>query len=160
MLVILPSLEFIVGVPHASEAVAVPKAALISAPDGLQPKVVVVPPVVITGATMSAVHVIVLADVAVLPQASLAVHVLVCEREQPLLVILPSFEVIVGVPHASVAVAVPKAPFISPAEGLQPSVIVVPPDVITGVILSNVHVTVLAAAAVLPQASLAIHVLV
>jgi hypothetical protein len=73
----LPSLEVIVVLPHASDAVAVPSALLISAADGLHPSVVEVPPVVIDGAVLSAAHVTVLDAVAVLPQASLAVHVLV-----------------------------------------------------------------------------------
>ena len=74
----LPSFEVIVVLPHASVAVAVPRAALISAADGLQPSVVVVPLVDTTGAVTSlAAQVIVLAAVAVLPHASLAVHVLV-----------------------------------------------------------------------------------
>ncbi len=48
--------------------------------------------------------------VAVLPQSSVAVNVLVCVRSQPLLITAPSLEVIfVMLPHASVAVAVPKA---------------------------------------------------
>jgi hypothetical protein len=161
LLVTLPSLEVSVGVPHASVAVAVPSAAFISPAEGLQPSVVVEPPVVITGAVLSEVHVIVLDEVAVLPQASLAVHVLVCEREQLLLVTLPSLEVSVGVPHASVAVAVPSAALISPAEGLHPSVVVEPPVVIVGAVRSpEAHVTLLETVAVLPQASLAVNVLV
>ena len=161
MLVTLPSLEVIVVLPHASVALAVPKAALISAADGLQPSVVVAPPVVITGGVRSsAAHVTVLAAVAVLPHASLAVNVLVCEREQLLLVILPSLEVIVALPHASVADAVPRAALISAADGLHPNVVVVPPVVIDGSALSADHVMVLDAVAVLPQASLAVNVLV
>ena len=161
LLVILPSLEVIVVLPQASVADAVPSAALISAADGLQPSVVVVPAAVIDGAALSAVHVIVLDAVAVLPQASLAVNVLVCEREQLLLVTLPSLEVIVVLPQASVAVAVPNAALISAADGLQPRVVVVPLVVITGAVTSSAdHVIVLAAVAVLPQASLAVHVLV
>ena len=39
MLVILPSVEVIVVLPQASDAVAVPSAALISAADGLHPSV-------------------------------------------------------------------------------------------------------------------------
>ena len=77
MLVTLPSLEVMVVLPQASVAVAVPSAALISDADGLQPNVVVVPPVNIDGIVLSLVHVIVLDAVAVLPQASLAVNVLV-----------------------------------------------------------------------------------
>ena len=160
VLVILPSLEVMVVLPQASVAVAEPSAALISATDGLQPSVVVVPLAVIDGAVLSAVHVIVLEAVAVLPQTSLAVNVLVCEREQLLLVILPSLEVIVVLPHASVAVAVPRAAFISAADGLHPNVVVVPLAVIDGAALSADHVIVLDAVAVLPQASLAVNVLV
>ena len=77
MLEILPSLDVMVVLPHASDAVAVPSAALISLALGLQPRVVVVPVLVIIGAILSVVHVTVLDAVAVLPQASLAVHVLV-----------------------------------------------------------------------------------
>ena len=148
----------IVVLPHASVAVAVPSALLISPVVGLHPSVVVVPPVTITGAVLSAVHVTVLDAVAVLPQASLAVQVLVCEREQLVLEILPSLEVIVVLPHASVAVAVPSALLISAVEGLQPSVVVVPPVVMDGAMLSAVHVTVRDAVAVLPQASTAVQV--
>ena len=160
MLVTLPSFEVIVVLPHASVAVAVPSAALISAADGLQPSVVVVPLAVIDGAVLSTDQVIVLDAVAVLPQTSLAVNVLVCEREQLLLATLPSLEVIVVLPHASVADALPSAPLISAADGLQPSVVVVPPVVIDGAELSAVHVIVLDAVAVLPQASLIVNVLV
>src|SRR4030095_16537604 len=94
------------------------------------------------------------------PQASLAVHVLVWEREQASLVILPSLEDTVGTPQASVAVAVPNAPLISPADGLQPSVVEVPPVVSTGGVLSVVYVTIFVAVAILPQASLAVNVLI
>ena len=160
VVIILPSLEVIVVLPHASVAVAVPSAALISAADGLQPNVVAVPPVVIDGIALSADHVIVLDAVAVLPQASLAVNVLVCEREQLLLVMLPSLEVIVVLPQASVAVAVPRAALMSAADGLHPNVVVVPPVVMDGTALSFVHVTVLDAEAELPQASLIVNVLV
>jgi hypothetical protein len=38
----------------------------------------------IVGGVLSAVHVAVIDAVALLPQASTAVHVLVCEREHPL----------------------------------------------------------------------------
>ena len=58
--------------------------------------------------------------VAVLPQASTAVNVLTCERRQPLLVMVPSTELIVGVPHPSVAEAEPSEVVIS--VGLQPRV--------------------------------------
>src|SRR6187402_3991280 len=102
----------------------------------------------------------VLAAVAVLPQASIAVNVLTCERSQPLLVTRPSLDDTVGVPHASDADAVPSAAFISPADGLHPSAVVVPPVVSTGAVRSLIQVIVLTAVAVLPQPSVAIHVLV
>ena len=72
----------------------------------------------------------------------------------------PSEEVTVGVPQASVAVAVPRAALISLATGLHASVNVVPPVVITGGVISLVHVMVLDAVAELPQASTAVNVLV
>ena len=62
-------------------------------------------------------------------------------------------------PQESKAVAVPKAPSMSVAEGLHPSVNPVPVAVITGPKLSTVHVIVLeTAAAALPQASVAFQV--
>src|SRR5688500_20294109 len=109
---------------------------------------------------MSSVHLRRLYDVEVLPQKSIAVNVLVCERMHPLLVTLPSLEDRVGTPHASVAVAVPSALLISLATGLHPSVVVVPPVVSTGGDTSAVQVAVREAVAVLPQASAAVHVLV
>jgi hypothetical protein len=127
---------------------------------GLHPSVVVVPPVVITGGVRSLIQVIVLDAVAVLPQPSMAVHVLVCERSQPLLVTAPSEEFTVGVPHPSDADAVPRAAFISAAVGLHPSVVVAPPVVITGGVRSLVHVTLVEAVAELPQPSAALNVLV
>jgi hypothetical protein len=156
----VPSEDETVGVLHASVAVAVPSAPFISPADGLHPSVVVVPPVVIVGGVTSAVHVTVLDAVDVLLQASIANHDLVCERAQALLDTEPSLTDMVGTPQASVAAAVPRAPFISPAEGLHPSVVVVPPVVIVGGVSSAVHVTVLDAADVLLQASLAVNVLV
>ena len=73
------------------------------------------------GGVLSSVQVTVLDVVDVLLHASIAVNVLVCEREQTLLTIVPSLELIVGVLHASFAVAVPKAVSIAPPLGLQPS---------------------------------------
>jgi len=46
---IAPSVDVIVGVLQPSEAVAVPRAALISEAEGLQPSVVTAPVIVITG---------------------------------------------------------------------------------------------------------------
>jgi hypothetical protein len=62
--------------------------------------------------------------------------------------------------HASVAVAVPNAAFISDATGLHPSVNVVPDAEITGGVRSEVHVTVLETVDVFPQISVAVKVLV
>ena len=64
------------------------------------------------------------------------------------------------VPHASVAVAEPRAPFISPAVGLHPRVNEAPVAVMTGAVTSAVHVAVREVVEVLPQASLAVNVLV
>jgi hypothetical protein len=155
-----PSVDVTVGMPHASVAVAVPNASLIFPSDGLHPSVVVVPPDVRTGGVRSTIHVTVLDVVDVLPHASLAVHVLVCERPQPLLDTLPSLDPTVGVLQASVAVAVPNAPLISPADGLHPSVVVVPPDVSVGGVRSAIHVIVLDVVDVLPQPSFAVNFLV
>ena len=71
------SVEVNVGVPQLSVAVAVPRAASISAEVGLQPRVEVVPVAVITGAVTSYVQLIVLEEVELLPQPSVAVQVLV-----------------------------------------------------------------------------------
>ena len=75
--VAVPSEEVIVTAPHASVATALPNAALMSAAVGLHPRVVAVPVAVIDGGVRSAVHVTVLEVVAVLPQASTAVKVLI-----------------------------------------------------------------------------------
>ena len=80
-----PSLDSTVGVPQASVAVAEPSAALIAAVEGLQPAFNVVPVAVSVGGVTSSVHVAVRDVVDVLPQPSVAVNVLVCEREHPLL---------------------------------------------------------------------------
>ena len=160
LVVTAPSEDVTVGVPQASVAVAVPRAALISEATGLHASVNVVPPVAITGGVTSLVQFMVLAAVAELPQASLAVKVLVCVSTQPLVDIDPSLVVTVGTPHASVAVAVPSAAFISEATGLHPNARVVPPVVSVGGVLSIIHVTVLAAVDELPHASTAVNVLV
>ena len=72
-----PSLCVSLGVPQASVAIADPSAALISEEVELQPRVVVVPLAIIVGGVLSLIHVTVLDVVAVLPQASLAVNILV-----------------------------------------------------------------------------------
>src|SRR6185436_4611734 len=140
LLATAPSEELIVVGPQASVALAEPRAASISLAEGLQPRVVAVPLAVIDGGILSWVHVTVLEAVAVLPQPSLAVNVLVCDLEHVLLLILPSLDVIVIGPQPSLAVAEPRAASISLAEGLQPSVV--------------------ETVAVLPQPSFAVNVLV
>jgi hypothetical protein len=119
-------------VPHAAVAVAEPRAALISEAEGLQPRVAVAPVIIIAGGLGALVQVTVLTAVAILPQASIAVNVLVCEAEQDVVAIVPSINVRVGVPQPSVAVAVPSAAVISEAEGLQPRVVGLPDVVIVG----------------------------
>src|SRR5678809_1544038 len=83
----------------------------------------------------------VLEVVAVLPQASLAVNVLVCDALHEVVDIVASVTVIVVVLQPSVAVAVPRAASISAAEGLQPRVVVVPLAVMAGPLRSRIHVT-------------------
>ena len=72
------------------------------------------------GGVTSTVHVTVDDAVAVLPQASVAVNVLVCDLIQ-VPVTGPSLDVTVGVPQASVAVAVPSAASIAADDGLHPA---------------------------------------
>ena len=98
--------------------------------------------------------------VAELPQPSEALNVLVCEAEQPLDCTGPSVTVTAGDPQAAVAVAEPSAATISEADGLQPSVATAPVIIMVGGLGTLVHVTVVEAVAVLPQASMAINVLV
>jgi hypothetical protein len=151
LLATVPSLDDTVGVLQASVAVAVPSALLISPANGLHPSDVPVPPVVSTGGVTSSIQLTVLAAVDVLLHPSFAVNVLVCVRTHPLLATVPSLCDTVGVPHASVAVAVPSAPLISPADGLHPSDVEVPPVVSTGGVRSYIQLTVLDAVDVLPQ---------
>jgi hypothetical protein len=164
LLVTAPSDDVTVGVPQASVAVADPNAALMAADVGLHPSAPLagVPVAVIVGAVTSIAHVAVLDAVDVLPQASVAVNVLVCEREHPLLITSPVTEVTVGALQASVAVAEPRAASIAADVGLHPSAPFagVPVAVIVGAVTSAVHVAVLDAVAVLPQASVAVNVLV
>src|SRR4030095_1098624 len=154
-----PSNDVIVTVPHASVAVADPSAASMADDDGLHPGVDVVPVAVIVGGVLSCDHVTVLEAEEVLPQASVAVHVLVCDLAQ-LPVTGPSTGVNVNVPQASIAVALPSAASIDADEGLHPRLNVVPVAVITGVLAVADHVIVLEVVAVLPHPSVAVHVLV
>jgi hypothetical protein len=146
-----------------SEAVAPPSAASIVAEDGLHPSAVDAVAVgVTTGGVASAVHVTVLDAVAVFPHASVAVQVLVCDLAQPVEPTVPSDAVgVMELLQLSVAVAPPSAALIIAVDGLHPSVVdAVDVGVITGGVLSDVHVTVLDAVPVLPHASVAVHVLV
>jgi hypothetical protein len=139
----------------------VPRALFIDDAEGLHPRLVPVPPLLIVGAVLSLIHVTVLAVVDVLLQASLAVNVLVCERPHvDGLVTDASVKVTVVGPHASVALAEPSAKLISDAAGLQPKDVPVPFAEIVGGVKSSVHVTVRDVVEVLLQASLAVNVLV
>ena len=157
---IVPSVDVIVAMLQPSVAVAEPSAAVISAVKGLQPRETSAYDPVNVGGTRSVVHVTTEEAVALLPQPSEALNVLVCEAEHPLDCTGPSVTVTDGVPQAAVAVAEPKAALISAAEGLQPSVGVAPVIIIVGGLGAFVQVTVLVIVAELPQASVAINVLV
>lgn len=143
--------------PHASVTVALPNAAAIAAVDGLQvntPAVLIV----IVGGVLSCVQVTVDDAVAVLPHASIAVNVLICDRVHPVDWTAPSLDVTIGAPHASVAVALPNAAAIAALEGLQlstPGAV----TVIVGGVMSCVQIIVEEAVAVFPQASVAVNVL-
>src|SRR6186997_2561485 len=96
----------------------------------------------------------VLEVVAVLPQASLAVNVLVCDALHEVVDIVASIAEIVVVLQPSVAVAEPRAASISEAEGLQPREVVVPFALTVGGVLSVDHVAVCTNGALsLPHAS-------
>jgi hypothetical protein len=159
LVVTCPSVNVTIGTPQAAVAVAEPRAALISEADGLHPRV---PEgdTIIVGGLGALIHVTVREVVAVLPQASVAVNVLVCEALQEVVDIVPSVNVTVGVPQASLALAVPNAASISEEAGLHPRDVAVPVAVITGGIRSLVQVTVLEAVTELPQPSDAVNVLV
>ena len=85
---------------------------------------------------------------------------LFCDALHEVVDIVPSIAVIVVVLQPSVAVAEPRAASRSEAEGLQPSVVVVPLAVMDGPLRSRIHVTVAEAVAELPQPSEAVNVLV
>ena len=155
MVCTLPSLKVTIGVPQAAVAVAEPRAALMSAAEGLHPSVGVAPVIIMVGGLGALVQETVLVTVAVLPQASIAVNVLVCEAEQLVVVTVPSVNVTVDVPQPSEAVAVPRAASISEARGLQPRDVAVPVAVIDGGVTSTILVIVCVHVAELPQASTA-----
>jgi len=149
------------GVPQLSLADALPKAASMVAEDGLHPRTPLggVPVAVIVGAILSLDHCTVRDVVAVLPQASVAVNVLVCDLTQSP-VIPPVFEVTVGLPQASVAVAEPRDASICAEDGLHKVSGPAPVAIRVGAVTSAVHVAVRDAVAVLPQKSVAVNVLV
>ena len=127
-----PSVTVTAGDPQAAVAVAEPSAATISEADGLQPSVATAPVIIMVGGLGTLVHVTVVEAVAVLPQASMAINVLVLEALHDVVDIAPSLDVIDAAPQPSEAVAVPSAAVISEAAGLQPRVAVAPVIVITG----------------------------
>jgi hypothetical protein len=146
-----------------SVAVAPSNTLLIVAVDGLQPSAVdTVELTVITGGVTSNVQVTVLDAVPTLPQLSVALHVLVWERAQPVEPTGLSDAVGVSAPlQLSDAVAPPNAASIVAVDGLHPrEVFAVDVGVTTGAVTSNVQVTVLDAVPTLPQLSVAVHVLV
>jgi len=128
--------------------------------DGLHPSGVLLPFTVIVGPVTSSVHAAVRDEVTVLPQASDAVNVLVCERKHPLLLTEPVVVATVGVPQASVAVALPSAASIAAAVGLHPSGASLPEAVSVGAVRSSIQVAVRDVVDVLPHMSVAVHVLV
>jgi len=157
-----PLEEVTAGVPQLSVADAEPRAALMAEEDGLQPSCPFagVPVAVIVGAILSLENCMVRDVVAVLPQASVAVNVLVCDLTQsPVMPLVDTF-VTVAPPHASVAVADPRAASMAAEVGLHNVGFSLPVTMMVGGVTSNVHVTVRDAVAVLPQASVAVNVLV
>jgi hypothetical protein len=88
------------------------------------------------GGVRSTTQLTILDVVALLPQPSIAVHVLVCDLKHTLEITAPSVNVNVGAPQASEAVAEPSAAVILDALGLQPKLVAVPFAVIVGVVLS------------------------
>ena len=132
-----------------------------SVADGLHPGIITSEYVPVNVGGLGAVaHVTILDVVAVLPQASIAVHVLVWVALQLVVDTGPSLEVTVGVLQPSVAVAVPSAALISEAVELQPSDKLVPFAIIVGGVRSEVQLAVLDVVVLLLQPSIAVHVLV
>ena len=160
LLVTAPSVNVTIGVLQAAVAVAEPRAAVISEAEGLQPSVTVAGIIIMVGGLGALSQVTVLDIVAELPQPSTAVNILVCEEEQLLVDTVPSVNVIVAVLHASVADAEPSAAVIAVEVGLQPSGTSAYVPVNAGGIRSLVHDTDLDVVAVLPQASVAVNILV
>jgi len=146
---VFTSLNVIVVVPQASLAVGVLNTGVT-----VHSIVMLAPTPEMTGAVLSST-VIVCAAVAVLPQASVAVHVLVMENspaQRPGVVTSAKFKLVV--PQASLAVGEEKT-----GVAVHSIVMLAPTPLMTGAVLSST-VIVCAAVAVLPQASVAVHVLV
>jgi uncharacterized protein involved in response to NO len=139
-----------VGVPHASVAIATPAA---GTPDGLHPSSEPAGQDVIVGGVTSTVQVKTWAQVAVFPHPSVAVYVLVCDLRQPFVDIVPRAEVMVGVPQASVAITVPAA---GTPDGLQPKSEPAGHEVIVGGVMSTVQVKTWAHVEVFPHPSVAV----
>jgi hypothetical protein len=140
-----------VGAPHASVAVTVPIFGAGTVP--LHPGTTTAAGHVIVGGVTSTVLVKVCVQVAVLPQASVAMYVLVVVSVHPTRLTASLTKVTVGAPHASVAVTdvisgagtVPLHPGTTTAGG----------HVIVGGVTSTVLVIVCVQVAVFPQASVA-----
>ena len=144
-----------------SVAVAEPSASSISAALGLHPRsplLAIEPVAVMTGAMVSTVQLMVLDILAVLPQLSVAVKVLVCVCSHPLndTDTGPSEAIVVTGPQLFVAVADPRASSISAAEGLHPRsplLEIEPVATTNGAMVSTVQLMVLETLALLPQSS-------
>jgi hypothetical protein len=160
--VILPSVEIGVPTVQLSVAVAVPSVESMAAAEGLHPNTKVVPVAVITGSSESNDQVTVRdTDIAGFPQSSITLKVLVWDKRQGSPVTGPSEDVGVPTPQSSDAVAVPSAESMAAADGIHPNVNVVPIAVMTGRVVSRVHVTVRdTGTAGFPHSSMALKVLV
>ena len=95
-----------------------------------------------------------------MPQASIEVNPLVCERLQPLTTTAPVIVSSVDAPQASLAEATPSAMDIAAGSGLQPRSSEPPLMINKGGVLSTNQFTVLDTVDVLPHASIALNVLV
>ena len=154
------SLKVTVGVPQPSVAVAVPSDTFTSAVDGLHAVSAGAAVKVSVGAVTSYVQFTVLDTVDILPHPSIAVNVLVCDLRQLVLCTALSLNVTVGLPHASVALAVPSDASTSAVDGLHAASTGAVVKLSVGAVTSNVHVTVLDVVAVLLVLSVAVNVLV
>src|SRR5678815_260720 len=154
------SVNVTVGLPHASVAVAVPSDASTSAVDGLHAASAGAVVKLSVGAVTSYVQFTVLDTVDILPHPSIAVNVLVCDLMQLLLCTALSVNVTVGLPHASVAVAVPSDASTSAVDGLHAASAGAVVKLSVGAVTSYVQFTVLDTVDILPHPSIAVNVLV